>query len=182
MKLLPDESYRNIDIWFQDEARIGQQGTISRIWARRGTRPRVIKQQQFEYAYIFGAVCPALDLNAALVLPKIGIDAMNLHLEEISKTVPPGRYAVIVVDRATWHTSSRLRKFKNISILPLPPYSPELNPQERVWEWLRDNGLANRSYEDYEDIVKTSCEVWREFVSLKGRVRQMCTRKWATVL
>jgi len=75
----------NIEIWFQDEARVGQRGTVTRIWARRGTRPRVIRQQQFEYAYIFGAICPMRDKAVGLVMPTIGKDCMQQHLDEIAK-------------------------------------------------------------------------------------------------
>jgi hypothetical protein len=67
----------NVEIWFQDEARVGQRGTVTRLWAKRGTRPRVIRQQQFEYAYIFGAVCPMKDRSVGLVLPTIGMDCMQ---------------------------------------------------------------------------------------------------------
>ena len=137
---------------------------------------------QFEYAYIFGAVCPELDLNAALILPEIGIDAMNIHLEEISQIIPRGRHAVIVFDRASWHTSGKLKKFQNISLFPLPAAAPELNPQEQVWQWLRDNDLANRCYSGYEDILESCCKAWNNFTSIKGRIKNLCSRKWAKIL
>ena len=66
----------NMEIWFQDEARVGQRGTVTRLWARRGSRPRVIRQQQFEYAYIFGAVCPKKDQAVGLILPTVGMGCM----------------------------------------------------------------------------------------------------------
>jgi len=113
----------NIEIWFQDEARVGQRGTVTRIWARRGTRPRVIRQQQFEYAYIFGAVCPMRDQAVGLVMPTIGTDCMQLHLDEIAKQITPGNHAVIVFDQAAWHTTKKLSFAKNISLLPLPVIS-----------------------------------------------------------
>jgi transposase len=74
-------------------------------------------------------------------------------LEHIAASIPKGRHAVIVLDRATWHTTKRLKKFKDMSLLPLPPASPELNPTEQIWQVLRDEKLANRSFNGYEDIV-----------------------------
>ena len=111
---------------------MGQRGTVTRLWARRGSRPRVIRQQQFEYAYIFGAVCPMKDRAVGLVMPTIGMYCMQQHLDEIAKQIEPGNHAVIVFDRAAWHTTKKLRLSKNISLLPLPPAAPELNPTEQV--------------------------------------------------
>ena len=80
-----------VDIWFQDEMRIGQRGTQTRLWARKGTRPRVVRQQQSESAYLFGAVCPQCDAAVGLVLPYANTQTMALHLEAVSQAVPPGQ-------------------------------------------------------------------------------------------
>ena len=169
----------NVEIWFQDEARIGQRGTVTRLWARRGTRPRVIRQQQFEYAYIFGAVCPKKDRAVGLVLPTIGMECMQKHLEEISKAIEPGHHGVIVFDRAAWHTTKKLYLPSNISLLSLPASSPELNPTEQVWQVLRDRYLGNRSFDSYEHILDSCCDAWNAFTSQVGAVRQLCSREWA---
>lgn len=180
--MLPKEvNLENVDIWFQDEARVGQRGTITRTWALKGTRPRVIRQQQFEYAYIFGAVCPAKDMAVGLVLPAVNTDAMLEHLKEISSHVPEGRHAVIVLDQAAWHTTQKLQIFDNLSLLPLPPASPELNPVEQVWQQLRDNWLANRCFNGYEAILDACCYAWNWFVDAPNRVRRLCTREWANL-
>jgi len=171
----------DVDVWFQDESRIGQQGSVTRIWALKGTRPRVIRQQQFEYAYIFGAVCPAKDLGLALVLPSVSIEGMDYHLSEISKAVPEGRHAIVVLDRAGWHMSRKICQFKNISLLPLPPASPELNPVEQVWEQLRSHSLANRCFENYQHIVKSCCKAWTKFTGKAGSIKNLCTRTWAII-
>jgi transposase len=174
-------SFQDVDVWFQDEARVGQRGTVTRLWAEKGTRPRVIRQQQFEYAYIFGAVCPQRDQAVGLVLPTVNIDGMRLHLEQIVASVPEGRHAVLVLDRAGWHTSKKIGVYKNLSILPLPPASPELNPTEQVWRQLRDEELANRCFYDYEDIVQSSCRAWNNFTGRSGVVKKLCTRGWANL-
>lgn len=79
-----------VDIWFQDEARVGQRGTVTRTWAKKGTRPRLARQQQFEYVYVFGAVCPGKDEAVGLVMPAVNIDAMLVHLDHISQKIPEG--------------------------------------------------------------------------------------------
>ena len=145
--MLPEGiSFEAVDVWFQDEARVGQRGTVTRLWAEKGTRPRVIRQQQFEYAYIFGAICPQRDQAVGLVLPTVNIGGMKLHLEQIAASVPEGRHAVLVLDRAGWHTSKKIGTHTNLSILPLPAASPELNPTEQIWRQLRDEELANRCF------------------------------------
>ncbi len=170
-----------IDIWFQDEMRIGQRGTQTRLWARKGTRPRVVRQQQSESAYIFGAFCPAQDSSAGVVLPRADTEAMGHQLKAVSDMVPAGRHAVIVLDRAGWHTTSKLPRFANISLLPLPAGSPELNPAEQVWQQLRDRSLANRCFDGYEHIVDACCDAWNAFTDIPGAIRSLCSRSWATL-
>jgi DDE superfamily endonuclease len=92
---------KNVEIWFQDEARVGQHGTITRLWAEKGTRPRAIRQMQYEFSYIFGAVCPSRNAAVGLVINEVGIDAMKAHLQMISSQIDPGKIAVIVLDRAS---------------------------------------------------------------------------------
>ena len=95
-----------MEIWFQDEARIGQQGTLTRIWAKQGSRPR---DQRHEWAYIFGAVCPARGSTAALVLPSANTEAFSLHLAEISKEVTSGAHAILTLDGAGYHAATDLK-------------------------------------------------------------------------
>ena len=123
-----------IEIWFEDETRIGQQGSLTRLWARRGTRPRVVRQQQ----YIYGACCPDHNKAAALVLPYANTQAMQEFLEEISRNVHQDKHALVIMDRAPWHMTGKLQIPSNITLLWLPPYAPELNPQESVWRVLKD--------------------------------------------
>ena len=133
-----------LEIWFQDEARIGQKGTLTRIWARIGSRPLGPRDSRYEWAYIFGAVCPERDTGAALVMPYANTEAMNLHLREISRAVAPGAHAALVFDGAGWHTTPELETPDNITPIRLPPYAPELNPTENVWQYLRQNYAAPR--------------------------------------
>lgn len=134
-----------IELWFQDEARIGQKNGLIRQWARRGTRPRQPADQRYESAYLFGAICPARGIGAALAMPFADTHAMQAHFDEIARTVAKGAHAVLLLDRAGWHTTARLAVPKNISLIFLPSRSPELNPVENIWQHLRANWLSNVS-------------------------------------
>jgi transposase len=113
-------------------------------------------------------------------LPEVNVEAMNLHLAEIGRNVAPGAHAVVVLDGAGWHqTGGRLRVPDNLSLLPLPPYSPELNPAENVWQYLRQNYLSNRVFETYEAIVDACCDAWNALMAKPERVRSIAERDWA---
>ncbi len=130
--------------------------------------------------YLFGAVCPARGVGAGLVLPFVNTEAMNLHLAEISTQVAPGAHAVITLDGAGWHQlGDRLRLPNNISLLPLPPYSPELNPVENVWQFPRQNHLANRVFDNYTAIVDACCEAWNALIAAPNTIQSIATRPWA---
>ena len=124
---------KNVYIWFQDEARFGQRNTTTKIWAEKGTRPRAVQQQQFEYAYLFGAVCINTGQTEALVMPFSNSEVMKAHLRLISDATPKGKHAVVIMVRASWHQSYLAEEFTNLTIIHLPPYSPELNSIEQVW-------------------------------------------------
>ena len=114
------------------------------------------------------------------MLPFVNTEAMNLHLAEISKAVAPGAHAVLNLDGAGWHqTGGQLKLPDNISLLPLPPYSPELNPVENIWQFLRQNHLANRVFDSYTGIVDACCEAWNALAAAPERIRSIATRSWA---
>ena len=104
---------------------------------------------------------------------------MNLHLIEIAGMVAPGRHAVLVMDQAGRHLSKMLVVPDNITILPLPPKCPELNPQENIWQFLRDNWLSNRIFSSCDDIVEQCCQAWNRLVNQKSRITSIGTREWA---
>jgi DDE superfamily endonuclease len=172
-----------VEVWFADEARVGQQGTLTRIWARRGSRPRAPRDRRYAWAYLFGAVCPERGVGAAVVLPAVTVAAMEAHLAEIATQVAPGAHAVLVLDGAGWHTSPRLRVPANISLLPLPlpRYSPELNPVENIWEYLRQNWLSHRVWDGYDGIVEACCDAWNRLMRVPDQVASITRRSWAQV-
>ena len=104
--------------------------------------------------------------------------AMNAHLAEIAHTVAPGAHAVLVLDGAGWHGAHALVVPDNISLVLLPPYSPELNPVENVWQFMRDNWLSNRIFKSYDDIVDHCCDAWRKLESQPWRIMSIGRREW----
>jgi transposase len=170
---------KRIEIWFQDEARIGQKNKITRRWAKRGTRPSAPRDQRTRSAYLFGAICPEQGKGAGLVLPWCNTAAMDLHLAEISRAVALDAHAVVFMDQAGWHTTAKLTVPDNISIVMLPSRSPELNPVENIWQFMRDNWLSNRVFKSYNDIVDHSCDAWNKLVDQPWTIMSIGMRDWA---
>ena len=177
--LRPEAADKSVEVWFTDEARIGQQGTITRVWAKRGSRRRAPRDGRFQWAYLFGAVCPQRSTGAAIIMPEVNVEAMNEHLAEISQCVSLGAIALLVLDGAGWHSSPRLTLPDNIVLLALPPYAPELNPVENVWEFLRGNLLSHRVWQTYDDILEACRDAWNRLLQMPDRIASITRRSWA---
>ena len=179
---MPEQAkVKPLEIWFQDEARVGQQGTLTRIWAKRGTRPRAPRDTRYKWSYIFGAACPARGAAAGLILPYVNAEAMGLHLSEIANSVAPGAHALLIIDGAGWHGAKRLKVPDNITLLKLPPYAPELNPMENVWAYLRSNKLAITVFDSYEDILDKCADAWNFIANDPDRITSITQRDWIKV-
>ena len=171
-----------VEVWFQDEARIGQKNSLTRVWGQTGSRPVAPKDLGFASAYLFGAVCPSEGKAAALIMPICNTAAMNHHLSEISSQVAPDAHAVVILDGAGWHRSQGLGVPGNITLLELPPYSPELNPVERVWHYLRSHWLANSVFPSLGDIMDACETAWNRFAADDALIRSLCAIAWAPAL
>jgi transposase len=163
----------------QAKARIGQKGGVTHVWYARGVRPRGVRQQGFSSAYLFGAVCPERGAGVALVLPEVSTAAMDVFLAELARAVPAGTHAALVLDRAGWHISEDLSVPPNLSLIHPPPYSPELNPVERVWEHLRERWLSHRVLAGgYQAVVDAACAAWNALLAEPGRLRSLTNFPW----
>ena len=149
-------------MWFQDEARIGQQGTLTRVWAERGSRPRAVRQTEYKWAYVFGAVDPLTGASSALIAPTVNTKLMGEHLKMIAQEAGGDTHVVLVLDGAGWHKANGLEVPENMTLLFLPPYAPELMPMERVWAWMRQHDLSNRVFKDEADIDAACTESWNK--------------------
>ena len=150
-----------------------------RRWFQRGMRPRMVKDQRYRSAYILGAVCPARDTGAAIVLTHVSVTAMNLLLEEVAAQLPAGTHAAMLIDNAGWHIANDLCVPPNISLVHLPPYSPELNAIERVWQYLRDRYLSGRLFGGTRAIVDACCDAWNKLIGETGRIQSLTYFEWA---
>jgi DDE superfamily endonuclease len=163
--------------------RFGQKNKLTYRWARKGSRPRAIHDQRTQSTYLFGAVCPERGTGAALVLPACNSEAMQLHLDEIATKVTAGAHAIVLLDQAGWHGAKALKVPSNVSLLLLPPRAPELNGQENVWQFMRQNWLSNRIFKSFDDIVDHCCYAWNTLIDHPGRScpsRAAIGRAWVT--
>jgi hypothetical protein len=160
--------------------RVGQKTHRTRVWGRTGSRPRQTADLRTGCAYLFGAICPERGVGAALASQRADTWAMQLHLDEISANVAPGAHAIVLLDRAGWHTTKKLRRPANLTLMPLPPRSPELNPQENVWQYLRQRFLSNRVFDNYDAIVVAGCDAWNRLIAEPHRITSIGSRQWAS--
>jgi DDE superfamily endonuclease len=165
---------------FEDEARIGQKGRICHRWWRRGERPPGRADQRYTFAYIFAAVEPGTDNAFALVMPEVSTDAMQTYLDRLADTIAEDEHLVLMLDQAGWHVANDLKVPPNITLEPLPPRSPELNPVERLWLFLKQRYLSHRLLEDYDAIVAAACNAWQRLSNEAGRITSLCSYPWIT--
>lgn len=167
---------KKLRLFAMDEARIGQQGTLTRVWARTGSRPVAVRQTEYQWLYLWAAVEPASGASVAMITPTVDSGLMNQFLAGLSSTLAGDEYAILALDNAGWHVAKALAVPDNITLLPLPPYSPELNPAERLWAWLRSHQLSNRVYEDYDELLAETDRAWLTLDA--PTIKSLCGCPW----
>jgi transposase len=165
---------KRIEIWFQDEARFGQQGTIARVWAKRGSRPRAVKQTRYDWVYVLAAACPQTGRTAGLISPHLNTEVVNVFFEQMAAEIDDDVHVVLIWDQAGFHTSAQLRPPDNITLISLPPYSPELNPMENLWHYLRSHHWSNRAYADYNALRAAVCDSWQTVCLDSQTIKTVC--------
>jgi hypothetical protein len=140
-----------VKLMFQDEARFGRISDVRRCWAPYPMRPMCQAMLTHEYTYAYGAVDACTGELDSLILPQVNTGCMQLFLNEVSKRHPNERI-VMVIDGAGWHRSGMLKAPANIYLLKLPPYAPELNPIEHVWDELREKFFHNRVFASLDTL------------------------------
>ena len=169
---------KHVRVFIMDEARFGQQGTLTAMWAEKGSRPTAVKQTKYEWVYLYAAVDPLTGDSSALLARHVNIATMEAFLRILSTEVGPDDHIVLVLDQAGWHTSPRLSLPENITLLFLPPYSPELNPIERLWAYMKSHYLSNRAYADYGALLNVGTEAYRALTP--ELLRSICATSWIT--
>ena len=142
---------------FQDEAGFGRINKPRYCWCEKGFRPSVPCHHIREYRYAYGAVEPLTGESFFLVMPYCNTDCMNVFLRELSKKHPDD-FLLIVMDGAAWHTTKKLEIPDNIKLLFLPPATPEMNPIEQIWAWLRLHGFRNEVFQTLDKVVDRLCD------------------------
>jgi transposase len=139
------------DVLFFDEARFGTHSQTGYGWFKKGERTPVKVKIGYKSFYVYGAVSAKTGSNYSVKMPNVDTECLNAYLENLSKKYE-GKKIAAIMDGAGWHKSKNLKIPDNIDIFILPPYSPELNPVERFWQYLKQNILHNRLYETLEEI------------------------------
>jgi hypothetical protein len=144
------------------------------VWARRGSRPTAVRQTQYDYLWVIAAACPATGAATGIIMPHLDTEVINLFLAEFSRQLGPEVHAVLIWDGAGFHTSRSLEVPRNVTLLRLPPYSPELNPVENLWHYLRSHYWSNRSYEDWEALKAAAVAGLMNVGTDAERVKTVC--------
>jgi transposase len=152
----------------------GQQGTTTNVWARKGSRPTAIRQTEYEYLWVLGAVCPETGHAEGLLSPQLNAKIVTEFLRQFSSTIPPGEHAVMLWDGAGFHASKQLRVPDNVTVVTLPPYSPELNPIENLWHYLKSHCWSNRAYDDYDALEQAAVVAWNKVALDSELMKTVC--------
>jgi transposase len=169
-----DHPGEEVRVYFQDEARFGTQGTITRVWAPQGSRPRAVRQNGREWLYVLMAVCAGTGTASALIMPELNTAVVNLFLEQVARDLPAGVHAVLIWDGAGFHTGRDLVVPSNVSLIRLPPYSPELNPVENLWHYLRSHHWSNREYDGYKALQEEAVRSVRTVCQDAEKLKTIC--------
>jgi transposase len=162
---------------FQDEARFGRISDLKRCWAQRGVRPEVGAQVIREYVYVFGAVSPQDGCHDSLVLPFANTEAMSIFLDEVARR-HRDEHILMFMDQASWHKSKTLRVPRNIELAYLPPYSPDLNPQEQIWDELREKFFGNRLFKSLHAVIDNAVKGLQHLEGSRESVKRLTHRDW----
>lgn len=165
---------KRLRIYFQDESRFGQQGTTTNVWARTNSRPTAIRQTEYEYLWVLGAVCPETGQAEGLISPQLNTKIVNEFLKQFAETIPEGEHAVMLWDGAGFHGAKQLRVPENVTVVTLPPYSPELNPIENLWHYLKSHFWSNRAYRDYDALEQAAVAAWRKAALDQELMKTVC--------
>jgi len=163
---------RPILLMAQDEGCFGRISRAKRCWAPPGVRPHVPAQIVREYTYVYAAVAPTLGQMVSLVLPEASTAMMNLFLEQVSQTFSK-HFVVMQVDGAGWHRSNELVVPTNIRLIKQPPYSPEVNPVEHVWDELREKYFHNRVFLSLDLLIDVLCQGLTDLAEDTKRLRSL---------
>lgn len=170
-----------VRVLFQDESRFGRISDRRRCWGPFPKRPVVGQQVIREFVYSLAAVCPQDGQLASLIMPTVDAEIMSIFLEHTAELFQ-GDYCLMFLDGAGWHRAGELRIPNTIRLLPLPPYSPEVNPVEGIWDHLRENYFGNRVMNNLEEVEDLLCHALHHLMHRRELVKSMTDYPWLNTL
>lgn len=170
-----------VRLLFQDESRFGRISDHRRCWAPLPMRPLVSQQVVREFLYVMAAVSPSDGQLASLIMPWVDTEIMSIFLAHVTKEFSED-FCLIFLDGAGWHKADELRIPKNMKILFLPPYSPELNPVESLWEHLRKNYFGNRVFGSLQELENCLCQALNNLINQPQTVKSLTNYDWLNTL
>lgn len=166
---------KRLRLFFQDEARFGQQGTLTNVWAKTGSRPTAVRQTAYQYVWVFAAVCPETGASEGLISPQLNTNSVNAFLKQFSTRLASDEHAVMLWDGAGFHRGKKLQMPANITPITLPAYSPELNPIENLWHYLKSHHWSNRAYANAEELEAAVIDAWQHSVMNTELMKTVCS-------
>lgn len=154
---------------------------MTRVWANRGSRPRAVRQTQYDYLWMMAAACPHSGQTHGLFVPFLNGEVVTLFLKQFSEQLPPDVIAALIWDQAGFHTSGKIEVPHNVRLLRLPPYSPELNPVENLWHYLKSHHWSNRSYADYDALIDAAQDAWNRVCIIPEKIKSICAAPYLEV-
>jgi hypothetical protein len=172
-----------VELWAEDEARLGLKPIARRVWAVRGRRPVASGRTKYQWLYVYGFVHPASGRNLELLLPAADTDWMALALEQFARWADPAgeKLLVVLVDNAGWHVAKRLGVPPNVVLHRLPASTPELQPTEPLWPLVRE-AVANCGFDDLAVMQVPLVERCCWLMDHPEVVRGVVGFHWATAL
>jgi len=171
---------RRVVPYFEDECRFGQQGTLTRVWAKTGSRPTAVRQAQYGYVYVLAVASPVTGHSEGLIAPVLNAEVVNTFLDQFSASLPAEVHAALIRDGAGYHTAEAIRCPANVTLIQLPPYSPERNPVENLWHHLRSHHWSNRQYKDVEARYDAAEDAWRRCCLDEATIISVCGAPYVT--
>ena len=151
---------------------------MTRVWAKRGSRPTAVRQTEYNYLWVVAAASPETGQAEAILSPVLNTGIINQFLEQFSRSLPPDVQAALIWDGAGFHRGGDLKVPANISLISLPPYSPELNGIENLWHYLRSHRWSNRAYQDYDALFDAAEFAWRQDCLNPEVIKSVCAKPW----
>jgi len=172
---------RHVRVLFQDESRFGRISDLRRCWGPLPKRPEAGQQVIREFVYSIGAVCPGDGALSSLIMPWVDAEIMSLFLAHTAREFA-GDFCILFLDSAGWHIAKNLRVPRSMKLLYLPPYSPQLNPIEHIWDHIRENHFSNRVFSSLDDVENTLSAALKGLSAMPETVKSMTNFHWLNTL